>query len=1207
MPEKTKAPDRPRPARTPARERPEAATPDRLVQEPAQSRLPQRGLPSDVAGPMGGNGRLLQQVQQAAGNRAMGQLLGPGENGKGTGGAPPPADGTPGEVAAASIGAERPLEAGDLGEPSLAGREEAGPVATRAGMEPEEAASGEPLAMAAQATGARSGGTGRPEEQVEREAPARTETGALVTGRSVGAGETAQAEPAVAGAPPEETAAPEVDPRQAIAPATAAVRSRAAGARRHPPAAAPVASAQAAALNPETEQTRSAAAQTVEYLDEAKANEVERQAFKARLRQAVKAATPEPKTEAQANEVMNTGAQKASQAMSGELEAQRDTAAGPIRAAATTEVLPSEQPAPPQTELRVEQVGPAPAPVLAAPVVPAPLPPERLDYSADRAPADQLMAQNEVTTEQLHEGNDPAFGPTLEARTVAEQHEAEAEGRYRESESEVESQAQQTAQESLAQGLGGFQSERAARIGQVGEQQRSTQSKDAAKRQQITNTINRIKNSTQADVNTILDAMERDATSVFEEGLQRAERAYEDAFKEAKGGLGTWLTTWGSAWDRHIESALRTARERYLREVDTAIDQVADVVGSKLAEARRRVAEGRRQLEDYVKGLDESVRDFGEEALKAVSADFDAMESQINQRRDALINNLVQQYRASYDRMSAMEQKLRDENKSLWQRVYDATVGVIEKIIEFKNMLLSLLARVAGVVRDIIAHPIRFLGNLIKGVKLGLDNFVSNIGLHLQKALLSWLFGTLAEAGIQLPESFDMKGILSLVLQVLGLTYSNIRKRAVNILGEELVSRLEQVAEIFKILITEGPGGLWEYIKDKLSDLKNQVIEGVKSFVVESVITAGIKWVIGLLNPASAFIKACMAIYDIIKFFIERGSQIIDLINAIVDSLASIVSGNISAAAKLVEDALAKALPVVIGFLASLLGLGDVSAKIRSVIETIQEPVNAAIDWVIHQAVKLVKAAGKLFGIGQEEPAAKEEVPETDDPEHDAKVLAGLAAIDTEEQRYVEAGEISYENARVVAETVKEEHSVFRSITVVDGGDSWDYRYAASPVDVYDTTVSKLEGRGEPKDPEEAAIEREAGQEFDRSQQSTYPANQVKLRNGKILDSYVPGRFIISRKRTQITEISQSTWERYLNEFDDKYAPGEVIADVPAARKNYPHLIGEALSGQYVLEVSVQRDPVIDDIELRNERLSLAERRGIVVRDYTGFVYRSNG
>jgi len=41
-----------------------------------------------------------------------------------------------------------------------------------------------------------------------------------------------------------------------------------------------------------------------------------------------------------------------------------------------------------------------------------------------------------------------------------------------------------------------------------------------------------------------------------------------------------------------------------------------------------------------------------------------------------------------------------------------------------------------------------------------------------------------------------------------------------------------------------------------------------------------------------------------------------------------------------------------------------------------------------------------------------EETPKTDDPEHDAKVTAGRAAIDQDGQKYLEDGKISRENAQ---------------------------------------------------------------------------------------------------------------------------------------------------------------------------------------------------
>jgi hypothetical protein len=322
-----------------------------------------------------------------------------------------------------------------------------------------------------------------------------------------------------------------------------------------------------------------------------------------------------------------------------------------------------------------------------------------------------------------------------------------------------------------------------------------------------------------------------------------------------------------------------------------------------------------------------------------------------------------------------MEEKLREENKSLWQRIYDATVGLIKKILAFKDMLLNVLAKAASVIGTIIAHPIDFLGNLIDAGILGFTNFIDHIWEHLKQGFMEWLFGAVAETGIQLPKDFDLPGILSLVLQILGLTYANIRSRAVKILGEKVVKALETAAEIFKILITKGPAGLWEYIKEKIGDLKSMVIEKIKAFVMEKIIMAGVTWLIGLLNPASAFFKACKAIYDIIMFFVEHGKQILDLLNAIIDSIAAIAKGQIAAAAAWVEKSLARTIPVIIGFLAALLGVGGITEKIKEIIEAIRKPINEAIDWVINKAVDLVKGVGGLLGFGKKD-EKKDEAPE---------------------------------------------------------------------------------------------------------------------------------------------------------------------------------------------------------------------------------------
>ena len=383
--------------------------------------------------------------------------------------------------------------------------------------------------------------------------------------------------------------------REAIAPAAGGVKQRAKGARAHSTTPSiPVGSAEAAAISPATEKARGAAAATVTGMDAANPDQVRRDAFKTALQKAIDNATsPPPKTESAADRMMKQGAAEASGALRGELTTQKDAAAGPMQDAAKTEVSPESQPEVKESKVVPEPMGKAPAPVSGASVVPEPLPPEQLDYSEDRAPADNAMAEAGVTKEQLEKGNDPAFGPTLEARSTAEKHEAKAEATYRKPEASVQQKAHGKAQAELAEGLGDMHGVRGTQVGKVVEQQTATQTKNAAERKRITDTITGIKTTTKALTSTESSAsMDADAGRIFEDGLKDAESIYEQVFEDAKGGVGTWLTTWGDDWEELIEDSLATARQAYLRRVDQAIDAVADCVDAKL-EGRQELRDGR--------------------------------------------------------------------------------------------------------------------------------------------------------------------------------------------------------------------------------------------------------------------------------------------------------------------------------------------------------------------------------------------------------------------------------------------------------------------------------------------------------------------------------------------------------------------------------------------------------------------------------------
>ena len=204
-----------------------------------------------------------------------------------------------------------------------------------------------------------------------------------------------------------------------------------------------------------------------------------------------------------------------------------------------------------------------------------------------------------------------------------------------------------------------------------------------------------------------------------------------------------------------------------------------------------------------------------------------------------------------------------------------------------------------------------------------------------------------AGAGIQLPKTFDLKGILSLVLQILGLTWQNIRRIAVEMVGEQIVKTLEALPSRSSCSRPRGRPALWRWIKEKLvqppadarrrdPELADHQRDQGRHQVDHRPDEPGL----GVPEGVHGHLR------DREVLRCERARQIADLISAITDSIGAIARGSVGAAAKKVEAALAKSIPVAIGFLASLLGLGDITATIKRFIDRIREPVEAAIRWL---------------------------------------------------------------------------------------------------------------------------------------------------------------------------------------------------------------------------------------------------------------------
>ncbi|MBM7860084.1 phage tail protein [Lentzea nigeriaca] len=824
--------------------------------------------------------------------------------------------------------------------------------------------------------------------------PSKSPLGKAGARRAAGGGGK-HAKPGAAPAVPAVAAA---DP--AFLQVTEKVKGFAAAKKAHPPAAAKAKEAQDAAQAPADDLAGQAKASKVDSMDAQQAGSFDKQAFIAAVKTAIEAKSPKTLQEATSPQGKADGV---AAEVKGMVSQGKDGQAKDIAAATDAPPDQSKSVPKPVTPMAQENPGTAPA-IPAAGAVPKPAPPAQTDLR----PGKQQIAQEQgdVTDEQLRQSNEPQFQQALDAKQTAAAHADTAPAQFRAQEQQVLGQARTDASAVTAAGVAGMQGAKGAALAGLVADKGKAKTKDEAKRAEVTTKIQGIFTATEAEVKKILEGIDPKVDAAFTQGEAQARQAFE-SFVAAKVGAykqdrySGWLGGFRWAKDKllgmpdKVNEFYTAGRELYLKQMDGVISRVADIVGNDLSLAKQRIASGKAEIAAYVKTLSPDLRKVGADASAEINDRFEQLESDVAAKQDAVVDSLASKYVEARQGLDERIEALQAENKGLVDAAIDAVKGVINTIRELAAMLRDVLSRAAGVVGDIIKKPVEFLGNLIAGVKGGILKFKDNILDHLRKGLMGWLFGALAEAGIELPEKFDLRGIIKLLASIFGLTWANIRNRLVRQIGEKAMAAAETGVEIFQVLTSQGVAGLWQMLMEKLGDIKETILAQVKDFVITKIITAGITWLIGLLNPAAAFIKACKLIYDVVMFFVNNGSRILKFVNTVIDSVADIVRGNVGGVVDKINDVLGQMVPIIIGFLASAIGLGGIGAKIRSIIETLQKPVNKALDWVIKKGLALagpiIRGVKGISGKVKAKLRGGDDSPEGKKKRQDAALRAGVA------------------------------------------------------------------------------------------------------------------------------------------------------------------------------------------------------------------------
>lgn len=851
-----------------------------------------------------------------------------------------------------------------------------------------------------------------------------------------------------------------VKPSPAQAPGFRAVKADVAAKRTriavHAPAAAESKASQDAAVAPPDDKEAQGKTANAEKMNAAKPGEFDKKAFVDAVNKAIDAQAPKNLDEA--DKFSKSGkADKVKDEVDGKVTDGKESSAKDIDTA--TKAPPDTSAAKDKevTPLTPDQPPANPGAPSAADAVPAKQPAAVTDFSEGPAQNDQAMADAEITEEQLAKGNEPEFNEALSAKKTAETDSAKAPAKGQAAENQQLSTAKQNAAASGAQAMTALTATRASAGKQVDGGKGDTKTKDEKKRAEVTAKLQKVYDGTKKDVEETLSGLDKKVDTAFTTGEKSARDAftadhkrrmkkYKDKRYSGWTGKARWVKDKFAGLPKEANNLYQEARKLYVSQMQTVISAVADLIGTELGRAKARIAKGRTELKAEVDKLPADLKQFGEEAAKDFAGKFDDLEATVNEKSEQLVQDLANKYTAALNKIDEEIKKLQEANKGLIDKAKDAIAGTIKTINELRKLLLDILAKAASAVMKIIKDPIGFLGNLVKAVGAGLNLFISNITEHLKTGVVSWLLGTAVKAGLELPARFDLKGIIQLIGSLLGLTWDNIRARVTRKgVPDEAMTAVETSVPVAKNIAREGPAGAAKEIQAETGDLKATILQKLTSYLIPTVIIAGITWILSLLNPASAFIRAVKGIIDIVTFIVTQGAQIADFVNAVLDAVIAIANGGAAGVPKLVEAALATSVPLLIGFLASLLGIGSLANKVKSVFHAVSRPVNRAIDKIVDFIAKKGKALWSKLKTKEKDGSIERKGDEKGGKNKNIKDKARIAnRAASEAFRRLTSG-VGTEKAKEVLESVKNSYRSrgLKGIEIVPGEKEGRFRVLA--------------------------------------------------------------------------------------------------------------------------------------------------------------------
>ncbi len=727
-----------------------------------------------------------------------------------------------------------------------------------------------------------------------------------------------------------------------------------------------------AAVVPPTQEGQSQSnTEQVQTLDGAAPPKPDKEAARATMNQAIEEAMP-----TDIEEVNAFGSKGKAQVAGNEILSTVNADVGAVQDGYNDiEQPPAPKPSETPTELPPQEAAPTTAALnLGKGAVPN-LQPEHTDVDEFGKQSDDLLVQEGIPEDQLEMVDSGDLADANAERKGLKKKIKEEPKKIQQAAKQETQDVEKGLQKEEAKGKSDMRQKRNAGLTGTKDKQQKTKSALELKREQVTAHINGIYERAKKSVTAKLANLEQQNLVAFDAGQQEASKLFE---KEVKRDIDAWKRDrysgfWaGAKWLKDkfvgidhfpaVQKALTDGRSNYIRRIDALIVAIDNANQQVIRDCKLELANADKEMKGYVKNLSPELKATGQAALKEMQTKLAEMDKFIDEQKNKLREKLCSKREEAIKKIDEKIEKMKEEMSGLLSKLGNLILDALVKFFKWAlekagygpDKLMEIINKGKSVIKAIVTSPGQFFKNLARAVKGGVDAFRANIQQHLIKGVVGWLTGAMSDAGLQLPAQWDIKGIFFLLLQILNLTKDAILKKLAHRIGQPVVDGAMKVAGFVQRVVSDGPIALWDMLVEQAEMLKEKVMESIRGWIVAEMIKQGLIKLVSMLNPVGAIVQLIIGIYNAVMFFVENWSRIVEFVKSVFSSIADIALGRLGGAMATVERALGMTIPIILAFIARMLGLSGIGKAIRGAIEKIRGPIDKIVDKGLDAVGKVV-------------------------------------------------------------------------------------------------------------------------------------------------------------------------------------------------------------------------------------------------------------